>query len=67
MHRLDELLKYKEEHGDFLVPTNYPDNPTLSNWVQSQRAQYKQYMKNSKTNLTERRLKILSEAGFFQG
>jgi len=64
MQRLDELHKYKEEHGDFLVPSNYPDNPTLSNWVQSQRAQYKLYKKGGKTNLTERRLKILMDAGF---
>ena len=64
MQRLDELLKYKEDHGDFLVPSNYPDNPTLSNWVASQRAQYKLFKKGGKTNLTERRLKILIDAGF---
>jgi len=64
MQRLDELYKYKEEHGDFLVPSTYPDNPTLSNWVASQRAQYKLYKKGGKTNLTERRLKILIDAGF---
>jgi hypothetical protein len=64
MQRLDELHKYKEDHGDFLVPSNYPDNPSLSNWVASQRAQYKLYKKGGKTNLTERRLKILMDAGF---
>jgi len=64
MQRLDELYKYKEEHGDALVPSKYPDNPTLSNWVASQRAQYKLYKKGGKTNLTERRLTLLMEAGF---
>eukprot|EP00986_Skeletonema_menzelii_P011612 scaffold6046_cov158-Skeletonema_menzelii.AAC.16 len=64
MQRLDELFKYKQDHGDFIVPSNYPDNPTLSNWVASQRAQYKLYKKGEKTNLTERRLKILMDAGF---
>ena len=64
MQRLDELYKYKEDHGDCLVPSKYPDNPSLSNWVQSQRANYKLYKKGGKTNLTERRLKILMDAGF---
>ena len=64
MQRLDELHKYKDDHGDCLVPSNFPDNPTLSNWVASQRAQYKLYKKGGKTNLNERRLKLLMDAGF---
>lgn len=64
LQRVDELLKYKQDHGDCLVPSHYPDNPTLSNWVASQRAQYKLYLKKSKTNLTERRLQILKDAAF---
>ena len=28
--QLDVLLKYKQSQGDFLVPSNYPDDPTLS-------------------------------------
>eukprot|EP00804_Cyclotella_cryptica_P031119 CCRYP_011732-RA/>CCRYP_011732-RA protein AED:0.03 eAED:0.03 QI:459/1/1/1/0.66/0.5/4/77/1122 len=64
LQKLDVLLHYKKKHGDFFVPSNYPDDPTLSNWVASQRQQYKLYKKGSKSHMTERRLKILTEAGF---
>jgi hypothetical protein len=30
LQKLDVLLKYKKKHGDFLVPSSYPDDPTLS-------------------------------------
>ncbi|KAL3822857.1 hypothetical protein ACHAXA_006221 [Cyclostephanos tholiformis] len=64
LQKLDVLLEYKKKHGDFLVPSSYPDDPTLSNWVASQRAQYKLYLKGSKSHMTEKRLKILTDAGF---
>jgi len=64
LQKLDVLLKYKQSQGDFLVPSSYPDDPTLSNWVASQRAQYKLYKKGSKSHMTERRLTILTDAGF---
>jgi hypothetical protein len=28
--RLQEPVKYKEKHGDTLVPTNYSENPSLA-------------------------------------
>ncbi|KAL7528251.1 hypothetical protein ACHAXR_003985, partial [Thalassiosira sp. AJA248-18] len=64
LQKLEVLLKYKQQTGDFLVPSSYPDDPTLSNWVASQRAQYKLYMKGSKSHMTERRKSILTDAGF---
>ena len=30
LQKLDVLLKYKQSHGDFLVPSSYPEDPTLS-------------------------------------
>jgi hypothetical protein len=30
LQKLDVLLEYKKKHGDFLVPSSYPDDPTLS-------------------------------------
>jgi hypothetical protein len=30
LQKLDVLLKYKKKHGDFLVPSSYPEDPTLS-------------------------------------
>ena len=34
---IDELKKYKKEHGDCNVPLDYGPNPTLGIWVDSQR------------------------------
>lgn len=33
----NQLLNYKEEHGDCEVPKKYPPNPKLANWVRTQR------------------------------
>ncbi|CAB9526237.1 helicase [Seminavis robusta] len=38
----DALVKYKEKHGDTLVPRDYPENKDLGFWVATQR----QNMKN---------------------
>ena len=64
LQKFDALLDYRNEHGDFLVPHGYPEDPTLANWVASQRHQYKLYQKGSKSHMSERRLQILTEAGF---
>lgn len=64
LQKFDVLLKYKQRHGDFLVPSNYQEDLSLSNWVANQRAQHNLYMKGSKSHMTERRLKILTDAGF---
>ena len=64
LQKLEVLLNYKQRYGDFLVPSNYPEDPTLSNWVASQRAQYNLYKKGNKSHMTERRLKILNDVGF---
>ena len=64
LQKLDDLLQYKKDHGDFLVPFNYPEDPTLPNWVSSQRQQYKLYKRGCKSHMTERRLKILIDADF---
>ena len=34
---LEELKKYKEEHGDCIVPRGYSLNPKLASWVAEQR------------------------------
>lgn len=35
--QFNELKRYHQQHGDCLVPTTYPANQYLSNWVQRQR------------------------------
>jgi Helicase associated domain len=39
--KFDELIKYKEKHGDTRVPQHYSDNRALGKWVAKQREQYK--------------------------
>lgn len=43
--RICDLVAYKAEHGNLLVPTKYEKNPTLGRWVSQQRAQYHAYTK----------------------
>ena len=60
------LLKYREEHGDTLVPNRYPADPHLGSWVSTQRRQYK--MMTAKgggtTPMTPSRARRLEEIGF---
>eukprot|EP00984_Skeletonema_dohrnii_P010538 scaffold4110_cov77-Skeletonema_dohrnii-CCMP3373.AAC.3 len=55
---LQQIVDYKDKHGDTLVPQNYPDNPQLGVWVVTQR----QYKKNNK--LASGRVDKLNEIGF---
>ncbi|KAK1737667.1 helicase-associated domain-containing protein [Skeletonema marinoi] len=56
--RYQELVAYNDEHGDTLVPQNYPDNLQLGNWVHTQRRN----IKNNK--LAQERVDKLNEIGF---
>ena len=57
--RYEELVQYKREHGNTLVPVNnYLDNPQLGRWVHRQR-------QNRKTNkLAPKRVDKLNSIGF---
>jgi superfamily II DNA or RNA helicase len=35
--RFDELVRYRDEHGDCDVPTKWPKNPQLGKWASKQR------------------------------
>lgn len=43
--RFRELVAFREENGDCLVPRSYAQNQQLSNWVANQRTHYRLYMK----------------------
>ena len=62
------LLQYKEEHGNCLVPQNYSENKKLGLWVMQQRRQYSLMQQGKKSSLSgnrgEYRLRLLEEAGF---
>jgi hypothetical protein len=62
--RLKELLDYKIEHDNCLVPSNYPPNPQLATWVKCQRRQYKLYWEGRPSNMTVERIMVLERYGF---
>ena len=54
---LAQLAKYKEDHGDCLVPRGYEEGkPKLGEWVHNQRKQ--------KSDMSQDRIKRLNELGF---
>jgi len=57
-NRYNELLVYKEEHGDCLVPDNYKENASLGHWVSSQRNLW------NAGKLSEDRMKLLDKIDF---
>ena len=62
--RLRELLLYKAEKGDCLVPTTYPENAKLGTWVHHQRRQYKKYKDGDPCHITLERIRALESIGF---
>ncbi|MBI5393709.1 MAG: Helicase associated domain protein [Verrucomicrobia bacterium] len=56
--RYDELLRYRERHGDCDVPTKRSENEQLGNWVSRQRQSKKQ------GRLHPDQVKMLEEIGF---
>jgi len=62
--RLEELLKFKKEHGSCLVPSNYLPNLKLATWVKSQRRQYKLHQRGVSSNMSAARIKVLEKHGF---
>jgi hypothetical protein len=71
--RFEELERYKEVHGDCNVPSNdhrdriaelYPDIKALSQWVATQRTQYRFLKQGKPTWLTRDRIQLLEGLGF---
>ena len=62
-----DLLQYKEEHGNCIVPQNYSDKK-LGLWVMQQRRQYTLLQQGKNSSLSgkrgEYRLRLLEEIGF---
>ena len=75
--KLSELDAYIQLHGHCRVPKRYAPNPSLGNWVNKQRQQYKKYMalggvgkgggdhgSDVKTSMNETRIKALNQRNF---
>jgi len=62
--RFRELTKYKENHGNCMVPQKYEPNPSLGIWVNKQRMEYKLLQDGEKSSMTNERLSALQSIGF---
>jgi hypothetical protein len=62
--RFEELKAYKAEKGNCNVPIKFKGNPSMGQWVSTQRQEYRAKKKGNKTNITEDRIKSLEEVGF---
>jgi hypothetical protein len=63
--RVHQLIEYKDQHGDTLVPKRYGQNPALGNWVNKQRQKFRNCCENGNPcSLTEERIRVLNEVGF---
>jgi Helicase associated domain len=64
--RYNELLRYRQVHGDCLVPQSYAANPALGRWVHQQRVLYKHQIiiTNNSSFSTDTRVRLLQKADF---
>ena len=62
--RCEELVKYKEEHGDCLVPYSCERNKQLGWWVGTQRKQHRRLQQGKRSQLTKDRIAKLDAIGF---
>ena len=67
--RLDELVSYKQTHGNTLVPSNARKDATnkyhgLAHWVHQQRTQYRFLQEGKHSHLTTDRIEMLDSIGF---
>ena len=62
--RFNELCEYRKLNGHCLVPSQWSENPQLSQWVKRQRYQYKLKREGQHSTMTDERIKILEDMGF---
>ena len=62
--RFDELVAYKEQHGNCNVAERDEDHKQLGGWVKTQRKEYSNLMQGKKSAMTEERINKLEGIGF---
>ena len=59
-----QLVLFESEHKHCDVPTTFPENQKLANWVMAQRSAYKKKMAGKHSTMTDDRIRRLEEIGF---
>jgi len=63
--RYEELVIYAKEFGNARVPTKFPANQPLGNWVNKQRSNYKKFLNgNALSGITKEQIQLLDNIGF---
>lgn len=62
--RFQDLVTFKQEFGHCCVPSHWPKNPPLAQWVKRQRHQYKRSKDNLHSTITPARIEALDKMGF---
>jgi hypothetical protein len=62
--RFDELVQFKNEYGHCCVPSHWPQNSPLAQWVKRQRSQNKLKKEDKHSNMTDERENALGDLGF---
>ena len=62
--RYNELVAYKEQHGDCNLAERDEDHKQLGGWVKTQRREYSNLMQGKKSAMTEERINKLKGIGF---
>lgn len=61
----DELGTFVKEFGHARIPRKYPKNPSLGMWVDTQRRNYRNYLKgDASAKMTAERIQLLEKVGF---
>jgi hypothetical protein len=62
--RYQDLVKFKAEFGHCCVPSHWPRNPPLAQWVKRQRHQYKRSKEGVHSTITPARVEALNKMSF---
>ncbi|GKY98276.1 hypothetical protein MPSEU_000785200 [Mayamaea pseudoterrestris] len=63
--RFQQLQRYKQVHGNTLVPHGFPADPSFAEWIHRQRTTYATHLKEGRKNrMVEERMRQLEELGF---
>jgi len=62
--RFSQLMDFKKDHGHCNVPIRYKINPSLGQWVSTQRQEYSNYRNGKKSNMSDERIRKLEEVEF---
>jgi hypothetical protein len=65
LDQAQQVVDYRDKYGHTLVPKRFKENPSLGNWVNKQRQQYRRYNEGkTPCSLTEKRIQLLNKIGF---